>query len=312
MLVDTHCHLDWGTYQDDLGEVLGRAKDAGVEKLVTIGTDLESNQKSRELVRKYESVYRCVGFHPDTVMQEGFDDAQIKENLRKMSAELDVENTVGIGEVGLDYYVMEQSGVDVGRRAELVKLQKELFERQLLVALKEGLPVSVHVRDSGEDAYWDTLEILSEYYGAGLQVSANLNFAKDVLEQEVVQSGEGSFGFMQDNEMRVPGVLHCISGPLEYVQRCVAMGFMIGICGNVTYKKSEWLEEIVRAISIENMVLETDAPFLAPVPNRGKRNESAWMVETAKRVAQIKNVTLEEVERVTSENAIKLFGLDVR
>jgi TatD DNase family protein len=144
MLIDTHCHLEWDSYQDQLEAVLKRAKEAGVGKIVTIGTDEASSAKTRVLVTKYDQVFRTVGYHPDCVLQAGFDEAEIGRLMKALESEIAYPKTVGIGECGLDYYAIERAeGVSSTRKEELKDLQRELFERQILVAIAHELPLSL-------------------------------------------------------------------------------------------------------------------------------------------------------------------------
>lgn len=309
MLVDTHCHLDGDVYQDDLDQVILRSKEVGVEKLVTIGVDVPSNRRGVEIVKKYPDVYRCVGFHPEVVSEDGFSEGKIGVLMNELELLLQGERVVGIGESGLDYYHLAEKGCSSEELLRLIELQKDLFERQILISLKYGLPLSLHVRDTGEQAYSDTLQILTEYFLGNNEVREYSFSISDLssryddgLDARVV--GEG-----RDEASLTRGVLHCVSGPVEYVHSAIELGFMVGVCGNITFKNAQSLREMLKEVPLEHMVLETDAPFLAPGSRRGKRNEPSFLVETAKCLAEIKGVNVEEVERVTSENAGRLFGL---
>jgi TatD DNase family protein len=307
MYIDTHCHLDWESYQDDLSQVLERARTTGVERIVTIGVDEASTSKTRNLLR-YETIFRCVGYHPDVVLNNGFDQHEINRLMLLLEQELLIEKTVGIGECGLDYYTIDREGVGIDRQEELKDLQRDLFERQVLFAVQHSLPLTLHVRDEKSDeAYSDVLDILSEYFGSGSDYDARSyqfsvhNLSSDATFEETAVAVPGSG--------RVNGVLHCVSGSLEYVQAGMQLGFLVSFAGNVTFKNAEHLQELARRIPLEYIVIETDGPFLAPIPYRGKRNEPAYVVETAKKIAELKGVSLDDVQKITTENALRLFNL---
>ncbi|GIW60546.1 MAG: TatD family hydrolase [Patescibacteria group bacterium] len=305
MLIDTHCHLDWDSYEGELDGVLQRARDAGVQGFVTIGTDRERNEKAKVIAAKYGDVYRCVGYHPDVVVLPDFNEEIMREWLGVMEVDVQSEKVVGVGEIGLDYYALEGLGAE--ERSVKVELQKELLERQIILAKREGVPVSLHVRDNSESAYWDVMEVLREHFDDGNDVFV-AEFAYAELVDQFEHSGIGA-RMKNVQQKKLNGVLHCVSGPLEYLQEAVSMGFCVGVCGNVTFKNAELLRENLKRLPLEMMVLETDAPFLSPEPYRGKRNEPAYMQKTAEKLAEIKGITVDEVCRITTENAQRLWGI---
>lgn len=305
MLIDTHCHLDWDSYEGELDDVIQRARGAGVQGFVTIGTDRERNEKAKVITARYKDVYRCVGYHPDVVVRSDFDLDLMREWLSVLDADLQSEKVVGVGEIGLDYYILEGHGEF--EKAQKIVLQKELLERQILLAKREGVPVSLHVRDNEESAYWDVLEILREHFGNGNNVFV-VEFAYAELANQFEHSGSGA-RMKNVQQIQLKGVLHCVSGPLGYLQEAISLGFCVGVCGNVTFKNAGLLRENLRQLPIEMMVLETDAPFLSPEPYRGKRNEPAYVLKTAEMLAEIKELSVEEVCRITTENAQRLWGI---
>ncbi len=317
MLIDTHCHLDWDSYQEDFASVIVKNSEAGIGKIVTIGVDENTNEKTRSIVAKNENVYRCIGYHPELVVREGFNQDTIQRLMAILEDELIIAKTVGVGECGLDYYCFVRPENEVQRTPReiegLKELQKDLFERQILFALKNGLPLSLHVRDEkSEEAYSDVLEILSEYLAEGKDYSSQeYSFSIASLEKSYLEGGNDSVRALPTalDQKKVPGVLHCVSGPSDYIKACIQMGFFVSFAGNLTYKNAVNIQNIARMVPLEKIVLETDGPFLSPVPYRGKRNESSFMVETAKKLAELKGVTLEEIEKVTTENAQVLFSL---
>lgn len=254
MLIDTHAHLDMREYNDDREDVIKRAKDAGVEYIVTIGTTVESSRDAVVLAEEYDFIYAAVGIHPHETKDILHPAYELLRHLAKH------KKVVAYGEVGLDYYY-EHSG-----RA----IQQRKFRDMLREARELGLPVIVHDRDAHED----TLRILSEEWPPELG-----------------------------------GVMHCFSGDIEFARKVMERGFYLSIAGPVTFPKADALREVVRQIPIEQMLIETDAPYLAPQAFRGKRNEPAYVRQTAEMIARVKGLSFEDVARITSFNAMQLFGI---
>ena len=250
-LTDTHCHLDDSKYDADRQEVMDRARAAGVETIITVGTDIESSGAALRLARAYPYVYAAVGLHPHEA--KDFDDRAF-ERLLALAQD---EKTVAIGETGLDYHYMHSS-----REAQM-----HAFRMQLEIARRTGLPVVIHTRDAGEEA----LEILG-------------------------QSGIGS------------GVLHCFSGDARMAAKAIAMGLYISVAGSVTFKKADALRQAVAEIPDDRLLVETDAPWLAPEPLRGRRNEPAYIAHTTGVIAALRGVSVDDLARITSLNASRLFG----
>ena len=319
MLIDTHCHLEWESYQEDLDLILDRAKIAGVVNIVNIGTDEDSDTKIRILITKYNEIFRCVGYHPDCVLKDDFDEGEINRLMKVLEREVEYPKTVGVGECGLDYYAIERTeGLGSSRKEELKDLRRELFERQILLAIQYDLPLSLHVRDDREDAYVDVLDILSEYFGKDSDYSMR-QFAfslKNLKSEYDTASAKNAFDAQKPTTFEsqkldrvISGVLHCVSGSADYVDACVEMGFVVGFAGNVTYKNAHVIQEHAKRVPLESIVVETDGPFLSPVPYRGKRNESAYVVETAKLVAELRGVSFEKFSEQSTQTAQILFNL---
>ena len=251
-LIDTHCHLEMDEFDPDREEVIKRAKDAGIEAIITIGSDLEGNIGGLELSKKYDFIYSSVGFHPHDAKdftEDIFN--QIKTWVKR-------EKVVAIGEIGLDYHY------DNSPR----EIQKDVFMRQIQYAKEIGLPVIIHSREAKRD----TLEIIK---GSGIN----------------------------------KGVLHCFSGDIDMAERAMAMGFYISIAGPVTFKNARKPKEIAKMIPDDYLLIETDAPYLTPEPFRGRRNEPSYIVHTAKAIAELRGITLEDLSRITTINAKRLFKI---
>jgi TatD DNase family protein len=263
-MIDTHCHLEMDDFDKDREDVIKRAKDAGIEAIITIGSDLKGNIGGVELSKKYDFIYCSVGFHPHDAKdftEDIFN--QIKKWATPPHPPLTKEGqregkVVAIGEIGLDYHY------DNSPR----EIQRQVFMKQLQLAKEVNLPVIVHSREAKED----TLEIIKE---------SGIN----------------------------KGVLHCFSGDIDMAEKAMAMGFYISIAGPVTFKNAKRPKEIAKAIPDDYLLIETDAPYLAPEPFRGKRNEPAYVVNTARTIAELRGITIEDLARITTLNAKRLFKI---
>jgi TatD DNase family protein len=272
LLVDTHTHLDFPQFDDDRERVIERAATAGVRAIVDIGTDLASSQAAVALAEAYPQVYAAVGVHPhDAKTLTG----EMLEELRALASHPKV---VAVGEIGLDFYR------DLSPRDQ----QHQVFEQQLVLASEVGKPVIIHDREAHQEImatlrHWPCPEVPPE------------------LDEGRNRRVEGSH--------QPTGVLHCFSGDRAMAQEAIEMGFYISVAGPVTFKNARRLRELVRQLPLEKLLVETDCPYLAPHPHRGKRNEPAYVKLVAQEVARIKGLSLEEVARITSDNARALFAL---
>jgi len=277
MLIDTHCHLNFKAFEEDWREAVKRAKEAGVEKMVVVGTDLKSSQRAVELAEEMEGLYATAGFHPHHCRGLKGEIKEIEAELKKLAKS---KKVVAIGECGLDYSIYRRSkykSKEVG--LELKNLQKRVFGTQIQLAKELDLPLVIHNREAEEDLM-DTME----------------HFCKPA------PSGRGRV------EGKYPrGVLHCISGSQTYLKQVLEMGFYIGVDGNVTY--SQEVQRLIEKIPVEKLVLETDAPFLTPVPYRGLRNEPKNVTIVAEFVAKLKKLSLNKIQASSSKNAEALFNI---
>jgi len=253
MLVDTHAHLQWASFDKDRGEVIRRAKEVGVEYVVNIGFDVDGCRKGIELAGKHKGLYATVGIHPHNA--SGLN-KNVLDKLRKLSENPKI---VAIGETGLDYY----------RNLSPREAQKRAFEAQLSLAEELELPVIIHDRE----AHADTFKMLSKFKG------------------------------------KIEGIMHCFSGSKEMAEQCVKSNFYISFAGPVTFPNSYKLHEIAKWIDLNRILLETDSPWLAPQDMRGKRNEPAFLPFIARKIAELKGISADELAEATTENAKEIFQL---
>jgi len=281
ILIDSHCHIDGEAFDDDRDEVVQRAKDAGVEMMLNVGTGDPHSDDFRRAVavaERYAGVYASVGVHPHDAKL--YDD-RAEQHLIELTKN---EKVIAWGEIGLDYYY-DHSPRDV---------QREVFRRQIRTARSLGLPVIVHSRDADDE----TVEILSEEFGRSTDT---------LVRSSLAESGSRRSDAHADKSVRSPGIMHCFGGTPEMALALMEIGFLISFAGNVTFKKAENLRDAARVVPLDRLLVETDCPFLTPVPFRGKRNEPSFVVHTAQFLADFYGVTVETVGKHTTRNFLELF-----
>jgi TatD DNase family protein len=282
MLIDTHAHLDFPDFANDLADVLRRGRDAGVTRIVTIGTSVESSRRAIDLAEKHPSVFAAIGVHP-TYVDETEDD--VITPLRELARN---PRVVAIGETGLDYHRLpseqvakeEQVQVMTALRTETDEeieaqirdgayksKQASLFQQQLDLAAELELNVVIHQRDAWED----TLKIIGPYTG------------------------------------KLRGVFHCFGGSLEQANEALDLEHLVSFTGIVTFKNGAAVREVAAQIPLWKFMVETDCPYLAPVPFRGKRAEPAHTRIVAESIAEARKISLEEVAEATTETAEEFF-----
>lgn len=258
MLIDTHTHLDDARYDGDREAVIARAREAGVDALITIGCDLATSRAAVELADRHQFIYASIGVHPHEVGHIGDD---WYDALRRLARHPKV---VAYGEIGLDYHYNYSPP----------KLQRERFREQILLARELRLPLVIHTREAQED----TIAILKDEQAAD-----------------------------------VGGVFHCFTGDARLAKDGLDLGFYLSFSGVVTFQNAAMLREIVKTVPTDRMLIETDCPYLAPAPHRGKRNEPAYVRLVAETIARARSaaapVSVEEIGRLTSANARRLFRL---
>jgi len=249
--IDSHGHLYKEYYEDDLDQVILRAIQADVTKVVLPCVTSQSLADIFSVVERYpDNLFPLVGLHPTDIPED------YEQELSIIEKYLDDPRVVGIGEIGMDLY----------HSTDKLEEQRIVFARQLEWACQRRLPVSMHIRS----AYAEAIEILREFSGSGLK-----------------------------------GILHCFSGGIQEAQWAVKEGYLLGVGGVITFKNNK-LKDIIKIVGLEHIALETDAPFLAPTPYRGTRNESSYIPIIAQAVADIFECSIEKVADVTTANVLNL------
>ena len=254
MLIDSHCHLDFPVLAENMDDVLARARNAGIERIVTISTKVREFDKIRAIADAHDDVYCSVGTHPhhaDLETDIGVDDIVSLTDHAKV---------VAIGEAGLDYHYDNGSPQN----------QAAGFRTHIAAARETGLPLVIHSRSADDD----TARILEE------------EMAKEPFT----------------------AVLHCFTAGRDLAERGLALGLYISFSGVLTFKKSEELRAIARDVPLDRLLVETDAPYLAPEPKRGRPNEPSYVAHTAERLADVKGLSAAELGEATTENFYRLFS----
>jgi len=253
-LFDSHCHLEDERFQEDRAEVMARMQDAGVNRCILAGSDMDSSERIVKLAREHANVYGVVGVHPHEAK------TWTDECETRITEWVKQERIVGVGEIGLDYYY------DLSPR----EVQQEVFVKQLLLAKRLGMPVCFHIRD----AHGDILSLLRAH------------------------------------RSELPsGVVHCCSASLESAREYLDMGYYISFAGPITFKNANKLLDVARFVPEDRILVETDSPYLAPVPMRGRRNEPAYVQYVAQKIAELRGISAEEMATIATRNTCRLFGI---
>lgn len=261
-LIDTHCHLDFQSFDEDRDAAIHRALDAGVRKIVVPAVDFRSNSTVVRLAEQYDGIFAAVGIHPNEIPQDRSVE-YVMDALRELALHPKV---IAVGEIGLDYHWKKSPP----------GTQLEWLNHQLQLASEISRPVILHNRKSGPDL-----------------IAA--------IEQWV--RGPAPTGLQERF-----GVLHSFSENWNFARKALNMGFYLGIAGPITFKKADELRNAVSNAPADRLIVETDAPFLPPYPHRGERNEPAFIRFTLEKLAEIREISVEDAARMTTENAERLFG----
>lgn len=250
MIIDTHAHLIDEKITKTPNEVIENFFNRGGNIIFAISTSMKDAEIVLNTCQNYKNAYPVIGVHPHMANE------MTKENFTKL--EEMIKNATAVGEIGLDYFY------DFSDRAK----QKEVFIKQLDLAVKYGKPINIHTREATQD----TIEILKNYKG-------------------------------------IKGIIHCFSGSVETAQEYIKLGFLLGIGGVITFKNAEKIRNVVKTVGLDNIVLETDSPYLTPEPFRGTENEPYNVTIVAQKVADVLQTNIENVYTKTTENVLKLFNI---
>jgi TatD DNase family protein len=281
-LIDTHCHVHFEAFKNDMDEVVQRALDAGVG-MISVGTQSTTSKNGIALAERFDGVWTTIGLHPNHLhQQEFFDDDELppeEQATGKIKTRAEVfdpeyyselvkhPKVVAIGEFGLDYYRIPPGA----HKEQVIEDQKAACRAQLQFATEHSKPVVIHCRDAHAEQF-------------------------ELLKEEIDRGG-----------LKRRGVIHCFTGTVENAERYRSIGFLTSITGIVTFAKD--LQAVVKQIPLDQIMIETDAPYLTPAPHRGKRNEPAYVKHIAEFIAELKGVSFDEVAEMTTMNARKLFDI---
>jgi TatD DNase family protein len=256
ILIDSHAHIQSKEYAGEAADVIARAREAGVEKIIAVGGagDMSSNSEAVALADSFPNIYATVGMHPHDAKDVGADELRAARELTSHP------KVIAVGETGLDYYYNHSPH----------EVQRRVFTQFIRMACETGLPIVVHERDAAQEV-------------------------AELLRSEGVRE--------------LHGVIHCFTGNYDAARAYLDLGFYLSFTGIITFKNADALREVVRQVPLERMLVETDSPYLTPVPHRGKRNEPAYVRFVAETIAQVKKIAVEEVSRVTTENVKQLFRI---
>ncbi len=256
MIIDSHCHLDYPVLYDDLDKVVTRALSNNVKLLLSICTNLESFEKIKKIVKKYENIYGTFGIHPHESKKYININSKFISDVKKKNKKI-----IGVGETGLDfYYNYSDEAVQVKSFCEHIEAAAEL-----------NIPIIVHTRNAESKTY-------------------------EILKSE-----------MKNSNLKV--VIHCFTGSKDFAKKLIDLNCYISFSGIITFKNSNELLETASSIPVENLLFETDSPYLAPNPHRGKSNEPSYIIHTVEKLAKAKNTPINSIMKYTTNNFLKLFNI---
>jgi TatD DNase family protein len=296
MLIDTHAHVNFNAFAEDSEEVIRRALKEKIW-MINIGSQLSTSRRAVEFAEEYsEGVYAAVGLHPvhlkEQIVHEEVDpleEFEFKtrpevfdyEEYKKLAGH---EKVVAIGEVGLDYFHLPEENKEIERQK-----QKDNFIKHLELACDLDKPVMIHCRE----AHNDVIEILKEF----IKIHPNLPLSPE---------GRTPVGWQKEGEI-LRGVIHSFGGRWSQAEEYFKLGFLISFNGIITFARD--YDKVIKNAPLERIMIETDCPYLTPIPHRGKRNEPSFVKYVAEKIAEVKGISFEEVAQITTENARKLFGI---
>ena len=275
-LIDSHCHLHFPAYKETLPDVLARMVSGGVWA-VTVGTTASTSEQGIKFTREHENVWCTVGYHPEHLTSNFHDESEGEHepyDFDRLKALASDEKVVGIGETGLDFYRIDPEL----KREEAEQLQEDVFRQHIALAEEADKPLVIHCREASE------------------------RFIRIIKDEK-------------SKGRKIRGVMHCYTGDWEEAERLLDLGLWISFTGIITFgvKKSmdpaKHVHRVIERMPIDKMMIETDAPWLAPDPHRGGQNEPAFVEFVARKIAELRKMEYEEIAKITTENALRFFGL---
>ena len=283
MLIETHAHLDYPDFANDFEDVLRRANEAGVTRILTIGTSIESSRRAIELAEKYPNIFAVIGVHP-TYAEEAPDD--VMTPLHELAKS---PRVVAVGESGLDYHSLPNK--------EAAKDKKvQVFANALQGETEEQIDASI-----ADGAYKSKQAMLFEQQ---LDLAVELGFNVVIHQRD---AWDDTLGIMEPYADKLRGVFHCFGGTREQAEEVIALNHLVSFTGIVTFKNGATVREVAAQIPLWKFMVETDCPYLAPVPFRGKRCEPAYARLVAESIATARGIPLQEVAEATTETAERFF-----
>jgi len=283
--IDIHSHLGFGDYGQDLKEVIKRMEESGVAT-ITIGTDLESSKEAVKIADEFVNVWACIGSHPADKKDFVFEEKDFEELVKN-------PKVVAIGECGLDYYVGRESKVESEKLKVISEEEKERqkfeFKKQIEFSIKYNKPLMLHIRDG--------------------EISRGSTSVNTEVEPRETSAYSDAYEILKNYEGKATGNMHFFAGSLDWAKKFVGLGFTISFTGVVTFARQ--YDEIIKNIPLDKIHAETDSPYVAPIPYRGKRNEPVYVTEVVKKIAEIRGEDLNTVKMQFIDNAKKMFGLKV-
>ena len=283
MLVETHAHLDYPDFANDFDEVLGRATEAGVTRIITIGTSIESSRRAVDLAEKYPNIFAVIGVHPTYAAEA---DEDVITPLRELAKS---PRVVALGEAGLDYHHLPSMEAAKGKKVQV-------FSRALQGETEEEIEASI------QDGAYKSRQASLFQQQLDLAVDLGLNV---VIHQR--DAWDDTLAMMRPYSEKLRGVFHCFGGSLEQANEVVDLDHLVSFTGIVTFKNGAAVRDVAAQIPLDKFMVETDCPYLAPVPFRGKRCEPAHTRLVAESIAEARGVPLEEIARTTTATAEKFF-----
>ncbi|MDP3970600.1 MAG: TatD family hydrolase [bacterium] len=291
MLFDSHTHVNFQPFSENYKEVIQRALDNDV-LINNVGSQWESSVRSVEIAEEFNyGVWASIGVHPIHLFSDVTEEQEIEGTVQKIRTRAEVfdyekykklaqssDKVIAIGECGLDYYHFMRSGLE-DKRVQLIKQQLETLSQHFDLAIELDLPVVIHCRDAATH------------------------------DENSIQAFEDLLSLLQNYNGKVKGVIHCYTGIPKYIPAFLDLGLYIGFTGIVTFPNSIAVQQSLELVPIDRVLIETDAPYLTPVPFRGKRNEPLYVKHVAEKIAEIKQISLTEVSEKTTANAFELFKL---